>query len=407
MSVSLSAAAAFRRDTNGRVSQAHGLLVTWLKAATIVEHAGLVSDPERVALLYSAVDLVREEIGDSAVERHASSEWGDVERSSLDAIVVLSDAMQQDQMLHLAGATLDSLLAANPSFSVLQQGRILAKRARVAWKLGLIDEADARYRKVDRLGARENSDELKARAAIGFAALAQMRGNYPELRRWSLRAARLAHRTGLRALIRNAHSGLLIAAAMLHSLDDALFHGWAAYQASIGDPIQEAEVLQNLGQALLEAGHVAAARAVFTAVVSRPVPLRIMLPALGGLARASTKDANADAVLWAAQEVRSLDDRTASPYPLASALIECAIALAQIGETALSQLCRDEALRLAKAHGFHEVEFRADDVGAAASPGKVPPLLRTRAAAVLRELEWMAPSRLPEHIALAASSTTG
>ncbi|HSQ31287.1 MAG TPA: hypothetical protein VLN49_15610 [Gemmatimonadaceae bacterium] len=400
------ASAAYRADVRAGPARAGEPATAWLTVASLVEHAALIQDPERSALLGRAADIARAQIGDAALTRLAASEWGEDERAASDAIVLLTDTMQAADMLHLAGATLDALLAANESAPPLQQGRILAKRARVAWKLGSLDEAEARYRTVERIGRRETNAELEARAAIGFVALAQLRGNYPEVRKHARRAVRLAEQTGIRSLIRNAHSGMLIGAAVARSLDEALVHGWAVYRASAGDPVQEAEVLQNLGQALLDAGRTQVARAVFSNVVSRAVPPRIMLPALGGLALSSADAEHRDSVRWAARQVRSFDERPVPRHALASALVECAIALARIGDGRESERFRSDGLRLARAHGFHEVVFRAEDLEASVSKERdAPPALRKRAADVVRELAWMEPDRLPEHVTLAAGST--
>ncbi|HET7373430.1 MAG TPA: hypothetical protein VFJ20_08580 [Gemmatimonadaceae bacterium] len=351
--------------------------------------------------------MARQSIGEAELARLAANEWGDAEGPASDPIALLTDAMQAADMLHLAGATLDALLAADRSLSPVQQGRIFAKRARVAWKLGQLDEAEERYRKVERIARREHSTELAARATIGFVALAQLRGNYPEVRRFARRAVRLAERTGIRSLIRNAHSGMLIGAAVARSLDDALIHGWAVYRASAGDPVQEAEVLQNIGQALLDAAHTEAAHAVFSTIVSRAVPARIMLPALGGLALSSAETGRREQVVWAARQIRSFDERSVPRHAMASALVECAIALARIGERRESDLLRARGLAFAKAHGFHEIAYRAEDLdaGVAKERRSAPSFQKQAAADVVRELEWLKPDRLPEHITLAAGST--
>jgi len=399
--------AAYRADVGARPERADEPADAWIAVASLVEHAALVDDSERAELLEHAASIARQSIGETELARLAANEWGEAEGAAFDPIALLTDAMQAADMLHLAGATLDALLAADRSLSAVQQGRILAKRARVAWKLGQLDEAEARYRKVERIARREHSIELAARATIGFVALAQLRGNYPDVRRFAWRAVRLADQTGIRSLIRNAHSGMLIGAAVARSLDDALIHGWAVYRASAGDPVQEAEVLQNIGQALFDAAHTEAAHAVFSTIVSRAVPPRIMLPALGGLALSSAATGRREAVVWAARQIRSFDERSVPRHALASALVECAIALGRIGERRESDLLRARGLAFAKAHGFHEIAYRAEDLEAGVDKQRqTAPSLHKRAAAdVVRELEWLKPDRLPEHITLAAGST--
>ena len=398
---------AYRADIGARPEGGGDAAAAWLTVASLVEHAALVADPDAAEMLERAIGLARAQIGEPTLARLGEIEWGDVDRAPVDAIVLLADDMQSADMLHLAGATLDWLLGADRTLGAVQRGRIVAKRARVAWKLGLLEEAEGRYRMVERIGRRKQNAELKARAEIGFAALAQLRGNYPDVRRHARRAVRLAEQTGLRSLIRNAHTGMLVAAGVARSLDEALVHGWEVYRASLGDPIREAEVLQNLGQALLDSGHTDVARAVFSSVVSREVPPRVLLPALGGLALSSADARHRESVRWAARQTRSIDERAVPRYALASALVECAIALARIGDERESDALRTKGLGIARAHGFHEIVYRADELQALVGKEREPPpALRKRAAAVVRELEWMEPERLPERIALTAGSAS-
>jgi tetratricopeptide (TPR) repeat protein len=403
--VARSAVAAYRTDLASRPQRAGDVPDPWLEVALLVEHAGLVPDPERAELLDRADAVAREHAGDDALRQAATEEWGDASPGPVGSVVLLTDRMQAADMLHLAAVTLDALLAAAPGIDAVARGRVLAKRARVAWKLGQMDQADDRYRAVDRLGRRGGSVELQARAAIGLVALAQLRGNYPEHRRHAVRAVRLAERTGIRSLVRNAHSGMLVAAAVARDLDAALVHGWAVYAASRGDPVAEAEVLQNLGQALLDAGHVVTARAVFASVVARVIPARIMLPALGGLALAAAAANEPDTVQWAARQVAAMHDEALPRYALASAFVECAIAAHKIGDRATAERLRTAGERIATRHGFHEVVYRAAELEQEAQRRlESAAELGRSAAAVARELEWMQPSQLPERIALVAAT---
>src|SRR6185437_4508645 len=142
--------------------------------------------------------------------------------------------------------------------------------------------------------------------------LAQMRGNYPDVVRFATKAAAIADRHQLRASSRHAHSAIMIAAAVSGRFDDALAHGWIVYRASRGDAIEEAEILQNLAQALFDAGHTVEARAGFAAVACRPLPARFVLPALGGLARAAALLNEGRTVRWASREIERL---VRSPAP--------------------------------------------------------------------------------------------
>jgi tetratricopeptide (TPR) repeat protein len=203
--------------------------------------------------------------------------------------------------------------------------------------------------------------------------------------------------------MREAHSGLLITAGVAKRLNEALLHGWTVYELSVGDPIDEAEILQNLGQALLDSGFSDTARAVFAALVARELPVRIMLPALGGLALASAASGHAATTEWAADEVERVDRLLAPNYALASALVECAVALSRIGRDDASERCRQAALRLALAENYYEVAYRAEDLDRSNLTARGAPsrALTKRAARIARALEWMEPQQLPAHVALA------
>lgn len=402
-----SAPAAYRADIVGRHNPFGDDDGGWVAVSTVVGHATLVPEPARGDLLRDAIELSADIVGERELERIANRDWGNRDRAPTDAILVLAGRMEQAGAVNLAAATLDGLLAAT-ALNPVQQGRIIAKRARVAGKMGFLDEMFDRYTRVEQLAEIADSDELRARALIGFGAVAQMRGNYPDLFRYCQRAAPMADRTGIRELARAAHNGLMIATGIGRRFDEALNHGWAAYQASRGDPVDEAEVLGNLGQVLLECGHTAPAMAVFAAVVSRTLPARMILAALGGLALASAASDQPDRVEWAASEVCRLEEVLVPRYPLAVALIECATALARIRQVSAAERCRGRALALARAYDFHEVVHRAEalDPLTRSDAGTRPTLLAGGAESVVRELAWLEPERLPEHVALTIASVS-
>jgi tetratricopeptide (TPR) repeat protein len=272
--------------------------------------------------------------------------------------------------------------------------------------MGKLDEGLRHDREVARLGRRAKSLELRARASLGYASLGQMRGNYPELHRHAQRARRLAERAGLRKLTRDANMGLMIALGVARRFDEALIPAWDIYQSSIGDRIDEGEALQNIGQVLFEAGHLPEARAGFAAVVARELPVHILLAALGGLCLTSAETDQADTTRWAAAEIERLADSHAPRYSIAIALLESAIALARIGDRDASDRHRAGAVQLGKAHGFHEIVYRAESIGAG-SPGARPPeriTLTGDAAKVATSVAWLEPPRLPDHVAAALAS---
>src|SRR5436190_6245738 len=203
-----SAASAYRADVGSRDQAFSGVDGEWITVASVLEHASLVAEPAKGELLHKAVGLAAGIVGQAEVQRLAAREWQDRDRGASEAIVILSDLVEAAGAFTLAAMLLDALLEADGSLTVVQRGRILARRARKEWKAGRLDDASERYRHIESLGRRSKSAELKARALTGFVALSQIGKNAADMHRYAKRAARLAERVGLRRLTRDAHSGL-------------------------------------------------------------------------------------------------------------------------------------------------------------------------------------------------------
>jgi tetratricopeptide (TPR) repeat protein len=335
----------------------------WIAIATLVAQAGLMPPAERQELLAKAVDLSQPLLGTALSRQSTDFEWEPSPPIAADSILVVSDHIFQSGALHLARATIDALLEADPSLTPLQRGRALAKRARIDGRLGRIDEAGDQYKEVTRLARRSGILELRVRAWIGLAALAQMRGNYPQGMRYSRRAARLADREGLPLLSRLAHTGLMITAGAQHRFDDAFHHARIAYRYSLGNALREGEILANIGQLLLEAGHIALAERTFISVLRRSLPVRIVLPVLGSLAVTAAHRGDTARVRWVYSELERLERATVTPpYDLAKALLDTASALSNVSQRADAERVLEAAVRIAQSGGYHEIVVRADDV---------------------------------------------
>jgi hypothetical protein len=392
--------AAYRSDVAARGTSFGAQDGTWITVATIVQHAATAETGRRPDLLRDAIAIAREIIDDDTLSSIGKREWGDRDRCSAEPIMLLAKVMADADAFRLAGVLLDTLLRADTSLNAVQRGRILAQRARVAWMAGEIDDARERYAFVESLGRRSRSAELRVRAWNGFAALAQMRGNFPEVRRHARRASRLADQEGMHALSRTAHFAVVVAASAERRFDEALTEGWKVYQLSLGDPIDEAGALQTIGQVLLLSGHAAVSEIAFSAVCSRALPARILLPALGGMAMASAAAGHEPTMEWAVREARSMR-RTAAPrYAVTLALLDCARALRTVGRANEANECATESLALAKRHRFHEIEMRAETLlreDAHEGMGS-PARLAKRTVSVVREIALLEPPRLPEHV---------
>lgn len=397
-----SSIAAYRADREGAGAAFGGRDRAWLIVSSVLENATLVIESERLDVCRRAIALALTVMGEPL--DWIGGGWPG-ELPAWEAVVRLADDAYESGALNLAETMLTALLQARENLGASETGLVVARLARVTSKLGLLDEAADLYRWVGRLGREKKSPELKVRAWIGLGAISQMKGNYPEMERLSMRACAMAEKSGLDSLARYAHNGLMIAHGAQHRFDRALVHGWAAVRACKEDTVAEGEVLQNMGQLLLEAGHTHVARATFALVLSRRLPVRIILPALGGLALASAATGRQPQLAWAAAQVLRLSEMPVPRYPLASALLECALALFGAGEVELAKELRDSAVRIARIHGFHEITVRADSVSEDTLAVRVEGAAQWSPAAlkVTRTLESLEPERLPSHALVAAA----
>jgi tetratricopeptide (TPR) repeat protein len=266
----------------------------------------------------------------------------------------VADAAEQRGALWLAYAMLASLERVGDAMSPLELGRLLAQRARVARKADSSDVADVLYRRVDALGRSADLPELKARAAIGFGVLAQFRGNLPLAARQFTKAARLATQAGEADLVGVAQHGRMVIAAKRGAFADALSFGWDAYAAA-GDREQEADMLLNLAQIAFDTGHPAPALQGFSAALARQPGPQLVLPALGGAARAAAALNRTEIVQWCGARVDAMAHDGGYAYPIASALLDLALATATAQATLAEQYVA-RALRLAEEFHFHELE---------------------------------------------------
>jgi tetratricopeptide (TPR) repeat protein len=278
--------------------------------------------------------------------------------------------MEDDGALSLAYSTLAILADADLRLSVLERGRVLAQLGRVAWKAGALDTAREQYRRVEVLARAASSAELRARAWLGYGIVAQLRGNYPEVRKWSARAADQADRAGLAAVGSIAYHNLMVSAAVAGDFNGALGYGWRAYQGSIGDAACEAEALLNLSELLLRSGHADSAVRGFTAALARRPRARIALPALGGVAKAASVLGDDIGVRDARLRAERLLAISGLPYQSAALLLELSEALARIGDFADARGCRARALEIADRHAYHEIAHRLAELDIVLEPSR-------------------------------------
>lgn len=304
------------------------------------------------------------------------------------AAIRLANQMERAGALNLAASWLAILERAVAGRGALDVGRAKAQRASVVRKLGTPDAARKLYAEVEVLGRTAGEPELTARAWIGYGVLAQMRGNYPESRRWYRAAAFVAEDNGYAEQTFIARQGLMVAAAKAGDVDGAIREGWNAFLASANDRDREAEALTNMAQLMHESGcHDIALRGFAAAVMRSSLP-NLLLAALGGAATAAAMLGRRDIVEAADERIASLSTTTWD-YPRASALVDLADAYDTLGDTEKSNERRARALEIASANGFHEFAIRASTPRSRPPIARPPHRLSTDAARVMSDLETL------------------
>lgn len=341
----------------------------WLAAATLLDRYVGAAAAERLALAPRLAECL------------ATHGGGSVLGAGLEFAVALESA----GALHLAATWLSRLEQLGGEDRPLDLGRVVARRARIAHKLGLADAALELYQSVAALGEAHAEPELTTQAWNGIALIAHVRGNHPDARRWYRAAALVADDTGCAEQACVAHQGLLILAAVGRDFEQALAEGRLAMAAAEYDQEQLAVVLNNIAQVLHDMRQHAAALRGFGAVVNRTRVPRTMLAALGGAALAAAALGHREIVAAAADRIARLS-HTEWPYPHAVALLDLSDAYAMLGDAKASARYRFRARELGAANGYHELVYRAEQAAAQRLIAAAPALGPT-AAGVVSEFE--------------------
>jgi tetratricopeptide (TPR) repeat protein len=358
MLVAYPALEAFRRDL-ARLGEGRSfgpLAGQWLQTVILLER--FVSSPST-----ERYELGRHIVRELAGERDVTSFWS--------AGLTFATTVEEAGALHLCDTWVHLLERIVPTDRTLDVGRVRATRARTARKLGFPEIAEALYREVEELGETAAEPELTARAWIGFGVLALERGNFPDAKRWYQAAALVADDTACDEQSSMAHQGLMVIHATAGDFDTAIAAGWRAFDAALGDPLREAEILVNVAQALHDNGLHAAALRGFAAVVARTDRARVLLHALGGAALAAAALNNAAVVESATQRVEAIAN-SAWPHPVAAALLDLADAYDWLGDDARSAGYRSRAIVIAEATALHQLVFRAQERRTAPSVATTP-----------------------------------
>lgn len=325
----------------------------------------MLSEGERSPYLEIVAKTVRRSIGEDQWRAgHRTDPPQLRSNNTLDSRMrVFCEVIEDAGALELSDAILCAYLAADATISPVENGRVEAVRARLAWKRGELDVAEELYRRVATAARRLGSDELRVRAWIGRAIISRHAGNYPASRRYGQHAIGLAERSDLRRLASLAHHTLMVVAGVGKEFDSAVEHGWQAFLNADGDVTLESGALGNVGQLFLEAGHPATAMAAFRAVLARRPSDRISVPALGGLAVAAARLGLPEVVHTTADDIlaRFKANAGVTAYDVASTLVDLTRAYLMLGDDARAEAFREQAHTLAVSKGFHEIVHHTRD----------------------------------------------
>ena len=301
------------------------------------------------------------------------------------AVLQIADLAEEGGALRTANSLL--LLAYQDSAveaGVLECGRIIAQRGRIARKSADAEGARELYLSVEALGLRHILPELVARAQVGFGMLARERGNLPSMREHFRNALASAERAGQKDVLAVAHHGLMLVAAAYKDFGEAVLHAWSAFRDVRGDSVREGDALLNVAQSLLDLGEPRIALHTFVAALSRTLPKRLELPALGGTAIAAAKVGDRAILDRAIERIEELAIGTDLRYEAIAACAEATFALT-LAQDWRAVEWRSATVTEATRAGFHEIAFRLADPSVKVVSKRIPPSRALEA--VFRDVE--------------------
>jgi tetratricopeptide (TPR) repeat protein len=275
-------------------------------------------------------------------------------------IQVGAEYLERNGAFRLAYSLLSGFRAAVVQLSLGEVGRVVVQQGRIARELGAMQTAEDHYRVAERLGLRIREPDLRTRAVLGRGVIAVTRGNYPEARRLFRRGLQIAQKFHLAEHEAAAHNALLMAAVSAKDIDSALTHGWFLYRQTSGLPERQAEVLVNLAEVALLAGHPESALAACLTAVALTTVDRVLLAGYGSAAIAACRLGRRDVLDAMAAESLMVIGRSNQQFDKAYTLLELAEAYATLGARGEARNYLTRANGIAKPVGFFEILHRAE-----------------------------------------------
>src|SRR5437867_12080550 len=138
-------AVAYRKDVEKRKGPVGKDDGSWIVISTIVGHIAYAVGKDRRRFLDDAASMATGLFDPASLAYGCALDPQRVDRRSSIAILrLLAERMESAGTLNLSMSLLEGMNAVLPVDSV-NSGRVLAQRARIAWKLGKTDLALARY----------------------------------------------------------------------------------------------------------------------------------------------------------------------------------------------------------------------------------------------------------------------
>lgn len=271
----------------------------------------------------------------------------------------LEDAARLEEALDVlqtlersAGTRLESSPAIATS---LQTGRISRKAAR-------FDEADAAYERAAALATAAGDKRSELLSRLGRANVFWGRGNLAESERWNREVLRDAHAAGERDLEARGEHGLGVALSARGQVVESVSHFWRAFE-QYEDREDQLRALHDLGFALVRLGAIESAERALRQVVDKAKVQDNGLNATVELMHcASFRRDRIGFTRWRTRCEAEL--ARMAPNILVDYHLKVGVGLARFGQFAHAATELENALRVARAHGLHEFEFRIERVQA-------------------------------------------
>jgi tetratricopeptide (TPR) repeat protein len=365
----LSALEALEADAAGAAARHVDLgpaLLEWIAAAQLscdlaANDGALVDLTPRLEAALAQDRLLR----DLAAQRPTMIHDGEGAPTAALAIVaerlrVHAEAMEMHGCFELALTTVSAVCRVTTRTDPTAHALATLHLGRIARQMNDWEAAEDAYTSAIGRALHLREPPIAARGHIGLALLNDMRGNMPKATAHYRQALRMAVPNGGAYL--QALQGLMSLAVARNDLAQALVHGWQIYDASADDPSMRFGALSELSVVALKAGFPEPARQGFRFVLTHCTIPRVRVVSLAG-------DIRAAAMLDATDDVRSIARQLAEQiargnvaHEATQAQLHLAEALHRVGDIHEATRALAQAKASARANGFHEFDFRAEEM---------------------------------------------